>query len=88
MGLVASWLGGMTVGVAYFVTQLLLVKDLDLAAPQWPIVVYGGAAGLLGSMLDSVLGATMQYSGAELSDFRAARQKCTLLPSLEQISLK
>ncbi|XP_061109046.1 transmembrane protein 19 [Conger conger] len=67
VGLVASWLGGMTVGVAYFITQLLLVKDLDLAAPQWPIVVYGGAAGLLGSMLDSVLGAIMQYSGYDES---------------------
>lgn len=61
--MVASFLGGAAVGVAYFVTQLLLVSDLHLADPQWPIVVYGGAAGLLGSMLDSFLGAHMQYSG-------------------------
>lgn len=63
VGLVASFLGGAAVGVAYFVMQLLAVGDLHLADPQWPIVVYGGVAGLLGSMLDSFLGAHMQYSG-------------------------
>ncbi|XP_076025560.1 transmembrane protein 19 [Genypterus blacodes] len=66
-GLVASFLGGMAVGVAYFVTQLLMVSDLHLADPQWPIMVYGGVAGLLGSLLDSFLGAHMQYSGFDSS---------------------
>lgn len=63
IGLVASFLGGLVVGVVYFVTQLLLVNDLHMADPQWPIIVYGGVAGLAGSMLDSFLGAHMQYSG-------------------------
>lgn len=63
VGLVSSFLGGLTVGVAYFVTQLLFVSDLHLADPQWPIIMYGGVAGLVGSMLDSFLGAHMQYSG-------------------------
>ncbi|KAA8580396.1 transmembrane protein 19 [Etheostoma spectabile] len=67
VGLVASLLGGLVVGGAYYVTQLLLVGDLNLADPQWPIVVYGGVAGLLGSMLDSFLGAHMQYSGFDAS---------------------
>lgn len=67
VGLVASFLGGLTVGVAYYVTQLLLVNDLHLAGSQWPIMVYGGMAGLLGSMLDSFLGAQMQYSGFDSS---------------------
>ncbi|XP_047430808.1 transmembrane protein 19 [Mugil cephalus] len=67
VGLVASLLGGTVVGVAYFITQLLTVPDLHLSDPQWPIVVYGGVAGLVGSLLDSFLGAHMQYSGFDSS---------------------
>ncbi|KAF7646715.1 hypothetical protein LDENG_00183240 [Lucifuga dentata] len=67
VGLVASFLGGLTVGVAYFVTQLLMVNDRHLADPQWPIMMYGGVAGFLGSLLDSFLGAHMQYSGFDSS---------------------
>uniref|UniRef100_A0A3Q3F7I4 Transmembrane protein 19 n=1 Tax=Labrus bergylta TaxID=56723 RepID=A0A3Q3F7I4_9LABR len=67
VGLAASFLGGVAVGAAYFLTQLLFVSDLHLADPQWPIMVYGGLAGLLGSMLDSFLGAHMQYSGFDSS---------------------
>ncbi|NXG80267.1 TMM19 protein, partial [Baryphthengus martii] len=63
VGLLSSLLGGMAVGIAYFITQLLFVTDLDVSAPQWPLIVFGGAAGLLGSVIDSYLGATMQYSG-------------------------
>lgn len=63
VGLVASVLGGGIVGTAYYFMQLLLVKDLHLAVPQWPIILYGAIAGLFGSLLDSFLGATMQYSG-------------------------
>uniref|UniRef100_A0A8C5M058 Transmembrane protein 19 n=1 Tax=Leptobrachium leishanense TaxID=445787 RepID=A0A8C5M058_9ANUR len=63
IGLISSLLGGLGVGVAYFLTQLLFVPDLDIAAPQWPIIVYGGVAGLVGSIVDSYLGAIMQYSG-------------------------
>uniref|UniRef100_A0AAV2IT41 Transmembrane protein 19 n=1 Tax=Knipowitschia caucasica TaxID=637954 RepID=A0AAV2IT41_KNICA len=67
VGLIASFCGGLAVGAAYFLTQLLFVEDLHLADPQWPIVVYGGVAGLLGSLLDSFLGANMQYSGFDAS---------------------
>ncbi|KAM4900927.1 transmembrane protein 19 isoform 1-T1 [Sylvia borin] len=63
VGLISSLLGGMTVGIAYFITQLIFVTDLEMSAPQWPIIVFGAAAGLLGSIVDSYLGATMQYSG-------------------------
>ncbi|XP_056132989.1 transmembrane protein 19 [Lampris incognitus] len=67
VGLVASFLGGLTVGLAYFLAQLLWVSDLDLADPQWPVMVYGGVAGFMGSLLDSFLGANMQYSGFDTS---------------------
>ncbi|KAK2584315.1 hypothetical protein KPH14_006706 [Odynerus spinipes] len=36
---------------------------LQVAAPQWPVILVGGIGGLLGSILDSILGATLQYSG-------------------------
>nr|XP_025956153.1 transmembrane protein 19 [Dromaius novaehollandiae] len=61
VGLFSSLLGGMVVGAAYFIAQLLFVSDLDISAPQWPIIVFGAAAGFLGSIVDSYLGATMQY---------------------------
>ncbi|NXF61997.1 TMM19 protein, partial [Ciccaba nigrolineata] len=63
VGLLSSLLGGMAVGIAYFITQLIFVTDLEISAPQWPIIVFGAASGLLGSIVDSYLGATMQYSG-------------------------
>ncbi|XP_073337239.1 transmembrane protein 19 [Pagrus major] len=67
VGLVASFVGGLTVGTAYFITQYLVVNDLHMSDPQWPIILYGGVAGLIGSMLDSFLGAHMQYSGFDSS---------------------
>ncbi|XP_075456350.1 transmembrane protein 19 [Ascaphus truei] len=67
VGLISSLLGGLSVGAAYFVTQLIFVNDLEVAAPQWPIVIYGALAGLLGSIIDSYLGAIMQYSGYDES---------------------
>ncbi|NXE22944.1 TMM19 protein, partial [Ardeotis kori] len=67
VGLLSSLLGGMAVGIAYFITQLIFVSDLEISAPQWPIIVFGAAAGLLGSIIDSYLGATMQYSGFDQS---------------------
>ena len=63
VGLLASLLGGVAVGGAFFISQILFVNDLHLAVPQWPLILYGGLAGLLGSGLDSLLGAKLQYSG-------------------------
>ncbi|XP_006816182.2 transmembrane protein 19-like [Saccoglossus kowalevskii] len=64
-GTVSSFLGGLIVGVAYYITQLMTHsgRELGYAPPQWPIVFAGGVAGLVGSMIDSLLGATLQYSG-------------------------
>lgn len=66
VGLASSLLGGTFVGIAYFLTQLVFVNDLDNSAPQWPIIAFGGLAGLLGSLVDSYLGATMQFTGKNI----------------------
>ncbi|XP_050717135.1 transmembrane protein 19-like isoform X1 [Eriocheir sinensis] len=65
IGLVVSCLGGLVVGVGHYLTLLMLVSSpvMIAAPPQWPIVLVGAAGGLLGSIIDSLLGATMQYSG-------------------------
>ena len=67
VGLASSLLGGTFVGITYFLTQLVFVNDLDISAPQWPIIAFGGLAGLLGSIVDSYLGATMQFSGKNIT---------------------
>lgn len=37
--------------------------QIGLILPQWSIIIVCAFAGLAGSLVDSVLGATLQYSG-------------------------
>lgn len=59
------------IGLSYFVViKYTLASDVYANSPQqWPIVVFGGVAGLLGSVIDSILGATLQFSGNNLKYF-------------------
>lgn len=52
-------------GLAHYLSVIYYVdkNTLDLSPSQWPIILTGGMAGLFGSIIDSLLGATLQYSG-------------------------
>ncbi|XP_008553677.1 transmembrane protein 19 [Microplitis demolitor] len=69
VGLLMSLLGGLLVGLFHYLAVLYTVDSavLENSAPQWPIILIAGLGGLLGSIFDSILGATLQYSGVNES---------------------
>ena len=48
----------MAIGVAYVVASLMACAstDLAMAPPQWKVILVAGAGGLLGSLIDSLIG--------------------------------
>lgn len=60
VGLAASAAGGFCTGLAYFVSAAL--TDHSTAAAWWGMLVVGTVGGFVGSLIDSLLGATMQES--------------------------
>lgn len=71
LGVAAGLAGGLFVGVVFFLGGLLSPSSVlhggsaawHAAAAQWPIIPLGLAIGLVGSLIDSVLGATVQFTG-------------------------
>lgn len=65
IGLLMSLLGGLALGIFHYLAVLYTVDTalLEHAPVQWPIIIVGAVGGFYGSILDSILGATLQYSG-------------------------
>ena len=65
LGTLASVAGGAFVGTVFWATSALTSAPASaaVAAAQWRIIPLAAAAGLLGSIIDSVLGGTLQFSG-------------------------
>ncbi|XP_064647272.1 transmembrane protein 19-like [Lineus longissimus] len=64
-GCLSSALGGLLVGLAYYLMMVFIMSPtvLSMSPEQWPVILVGMFAGILGSTIDSLLGATLQYSG-------------------------
>ncbi|XP_039260359.2 transmembrane protein 19-like [Styela clava] len=60
VGTVASAFGGLIIGITYYLTMYL---TCPVESQQWPIIFTGMISGLFGSFIDSLFGATLQYSG-------------------------
>ncbi|RHZ21999.1 hypothetical protein DYB26_015572 [Aphanomyces astaci] len=64
LGTFAAAAGGTFIGALFYLYHVLVfvVSSSPEASfpPQWPVVLFGLASGLIGCMLDSILGATLQ----------------------------
>lgn len=70
-GLFVSFAGGIFIGIFHYLSTVLFVdsESLENSPVQFPLIFLGGFAGLFGSIVDSYLGATFQFSGQTKDGF-------------------
>lgn len=63
-GLAASLGGGLFMGFIFYAMSIISpTGNYSFAVQQWKIIPFGLVAGLVGSIIDSILGATIQFTG-------------------------
>ncbi|EGG14193.1 hypothetical protein DFA_11962 [Cavenderia fasciculata] len=88
LGLIASVLGGTFIGLVYFIASWFFNDNpiaYQLANPQYPIILLGTFAGLFGSLLDSLMGATIQYSGYDIKKGVVVNHKPTTTDQYKKV---
>ena len=60
LGTFASMAGGAFIGIIYWIMSFFCVLEVNTQRNQFPMVVVGLLLGFLGSLIDSLLGATLQ----------------------------
>ncbi|CAH2048535.1 unnamed protein product, partial [Iphiclides podalirius] len=88
IGTIFSTLGGLCIGISHYLA-VLYFSDKGLwtyGPPQWPLILLGALAGFFGSFIDSVLGATLQYSGLD-KDGKVVAQSNQAVKHISGISI-